>query len=165
MGEKSAAVIQLLNDKTLDKQTRDQKIIDVVMPIVNFPLLVKLAIGKKHWYKIDKVKRDYLVDLLLKKLQRFYLNKLDLYFTNETIEVKGAEYRDNRIYVITDLVTARGRIEITFKFFKSDRDWKAYDVELLGISVVRLYRGQFSAILRYGTVDDLIEKIKVSYND
>ena len=40
---------------------------------------------------------------------------------------------------------------------KKGDDWKAYDVVIDGISLVRNYRGQFAAILRASSYEHLVQ--------
>ena len=49
---------------------------------------------------------------------------------------------------------------MTYKLYKSKKDWKIYDLEIQGVSIIRSYRSQFSSILESGTVDDLLLKLE-----
>ena len=49
-----------------------------------------------------------------------------------------------------------------YKLYQSESDWKIYDVEIQGVSIIRSYRSQFSEILKNGTFDDLMLKLKES---
>lgn len=40
------------------------------------------------------------------------------------------------------------------------RDWKIYDVEIQGVSILLTYRSQFNDILRSGTVNDLLSRLE-----
>uniref|UniRef100_UPI003A88854D ABC transporter substrate-binding protein n=2 Tax=Helicobacter TaxID=209 RepID=UPI003A88854D len=39
-------------------------------------------------------------------------------------------------------------------------DWKIYDVDILGISVIQTYRSQFSDILAHSDFQTLLAKLK-----
>jgi len=43
---------------------------------------------------------------------------------------------------------------------QSVRDWKIYDVEIEGVSILLTYRSQFNDILRSGTVKDLLSQLE-----
>jgi len=49
-----------------------------------------------------------------------------------------------------------------YKLYHSESEWKIYDVEIQGVSIIRSYRSQFSEILKNGTIDDLLLKLEKS---
>jgi phospholipid transport system substrate-binding protein len=55
-------------------------------------------------------------------------------------------------------------ISMTYKLYKSKRNWKIYDMEIEGISVIVTYRSQFDQILDKGTFDDLLLKLEPPEN-
>ena len=155
--EKIKIVIQLIKNKEMDEDTRNQKIIDVTMPIIDFERMVKLSIGRSTWLRISSAQKKAFMDIFLKRLQETYLDKLNRY-TDEKVIMKGAKRDGNRIRVETDLITKVGHIEIVYKFLKSKNEWKAYDAEILGISIVSIYRRQFFYYLKFNSFDRLIER-------
>jgi len=157
--EKIEAVIELLKNKKIDKQERNNKIIEVTMPIIDFERMAKLSLGQKTWNRIDDAQKKQFMRIFLKRLQESYLDKLDRY-TDESVIIKNSIRQGNRIQVETDLVTKLGNIEIVYKFLKSQNKWKAYDAEIYGISIVSLYRKQFYYYLKFNTFDSLIKKLK-----
>ena len=51
---------------------------------------------------------------------------------------------------------------ITYKFYQSKNGWKIYDAEINGTSVILSNRSEYDAILRNGSMDDLLTKLKQS---
>ena len=49
-----------------------------------------------------------------------------------------------------------------YKFYNTNNNWKIYDIEIQGVSIIRSYRSQFNEILQRGTMDDLFEKLEKS---
>jgi len=49
---------------------------------------------------------------------------------------------------------------ITYKFYQSKNGWKIYDAEINGTSVILSNRSEYDAILRNGSIDDLLTKLK-----
>ena len=47
-----------------------------------------------------------------------------------------------------------------YKFYSSSEGWKAYDVEVNGVSLIKSYQAQFSEIFKNGTVEDLLKELK-----
>lgn len=152
-------VIEYVKDKSLDKPTRNKKIIDTVVPFFDFEFMAKVSLGKKHWKASSKPKRELFVERFVKRLQDSYLDKLDLY-TDEEVVVEEAKRVKKRIFVITNLVTKEDKMEMIYKFRNTRNGWKVYDIEILGVSIVQTYRSQFSGFLRQNSMDDLLEKLK-----
>jgi len=45
---------------------------------------------------------------------------------------------------------------------KAGSGWKIYDVELQGVSIVQTYRSQFDGVMKDGTIDDLMARLRKS---
>ena len=154
-------VIDTLKRKDLDKKTKDQKIIDAVVPFFDFDRMAKLSLGKKGWVAMNKTQRAEFSDLFVKRLQEFFLEKLDIY-TDEEVVVEEAKKVKKRIHVITHLVSKDDKMEMVFKFYKTKKGWKVYDVIILGVGMVQTYRSQFSSILKKSSVEELLKRLRVS---
>lgn len=156
--DKIDIVIGLLQ-KEKDKAKRNKLIIEAIDPIFDFEQMAKLSMGKKHWVGMSKAQRKEFLELFVTRLQESYLEKLDLY-TNEKVEIEKAKQVKSRIYVTTKLISGGEAMEMIYKFFKSRQGWQVYDVEILGVSVVATYRSQFQGLLRDGTYEDLLAKMR-----
>jgi phospholipid transport system substrate-binding protein len=51
-----------------------------------------------------------------------------------------------------------------YKLYKSKQEWKIYDIEIQGVSLISTYRSQFDEILRNKTIDDLLVKLEKPEN-
>ena len=90
------------------------------------------------------------------------MEKLDLY-TDEKVSIDAVDQpEENRINVVTNLVSKDDKKEMIYKFYKNGPKWMVYDVEILGVSIVATYRSQFAGILKTGTVEDLLQKLRTS---
>jgi len=154
------AVIDHIRDKSLDKKTRNEKIIAAIAPMFDFSQMAKLSMGKKNWSLMNPAQRQEFIDLFSVRLQESYLEKLDLY-TDEEVVVDQAELVKNRIHVSSHLVAKDDKIEMIYKFFKKkNQDWKVYDVEIMGVSIVQTYRSQFAGILKNQSIEDLLQRLR-----
>ena len=157
--ERITKVIQLLKNKALDKKERNKRIVEVVNPLFDFKRMARLSLGKKHWVKMTKAQKKEFSALFVKRLQESYLEKLELY-TDEDVVIEKAKQVKKRIHVLTRLVSKDDKKDMVYKFYKSKRGWRVYDVVILGVSVVQTYRSQFSGLLRKGTMEDILEKLR-----
>lgn len=155
------AVMVLLKDNGLDKPQRNEQIIDIITPIFDYKTMAKLSLGKKYWPKLSPEKKTIFSDLFVARLQKSYLDKLDIY-TDEKILYGEPQMSGKKAHLPTTLVSKDNRIEVLYKFYRSNVGWKVYDVEIGGVSVIQTYRSQFNGVLKEGSIDDLIEKLKTN---
>jgi phospholipid transport system substrate-binding protein len=153
------AVFNVLQKKDLEQQAKNKEIVDIVTPMFDFELMARLSLGKKHWSGLPQDKKDKFTELFIKRLKTSYLNNFNLY-TNEKVTYEPAVQVKTKIHTPTHLVSKDKKISILYKFYKAEKDWKIYDLEIQGVSIIRSYRSQFSSILESGTVDDLLLKLE-----
>jgi phospholipid transport system substrate-binding protein len=157
--ERIAMVIETIKRKDIDKAARDQIIIDTVVPFFDFDLMAQLSLGKTAWGQMTRPQRDEFTSLFVVRLQESYLEKLDLY-TDEEVEIGEAQRNKNRIHITTYLVTATDKMEMIYKFYQKGDEWKVYDIEILGVSIVQTYRSQFAGVLRTNNIEELLAKLR-----
>ena len=154
------AVVVLLQDKTTEKTRRNEQILDIIAPIFDYQTMAKLSLGKKHWPSLSQEQQVAFSDLFSKRLQASYLDKLDLY-SDEKVLYGAAQAEGKQVHVPTTLISKDSKIEMLYKFYSSAEGWKIYDVEIGGVSVIQTYRSQFDGVLSAGTIDDLLEKLRI----
>ena len=151
--------ITILRNKELNQETREKKINQIVNSIFDFPLMAKLALGREHWPKLTPPQREKFTRLFVERLKTSYREKITLY-TNEEVVFKPAIKKKSTVYIPMELKSKDKKVAILHKLRKVDKRWKAYDVEIQGISILLTYRSQFDDILRKGTVEDLLSRLE-----
>ena len=73
------AAIEIMQKKDLEQKAKNKKIIAIVTPIFNFPLMAKLSLGRKYWPGLSKEKKERFTYLFIKRLKASYVDKLTLY--------------------------------------------------------------------------------------
>ena len=160
--EKVNEVVDQIRNKSLDKKTRNEKIIETISPMFDFSQMAKLSMGKKNWKRMNTKQRQEFNKLFVKRLQESYLEKLDLY-TDEEVVVGEAVRVEKRIHVTSNLVSKDNKMEMIYKFYKKkSQGWKVYDVKIMGVSIVQTYRSQFAGILKNQSIEDLLKKLRES---
>ncbi len=81
-------------------------------------------------------------------------------YTDEEILYGEPVANGTKVQMSTSLISKDSSIEMVYKFYRSSVGWQIYDVEIGGVSVIQTYRSQFDGVLRDGSIDDLIEKLK-----
>ncbi len=159
--EKVDIVINILRDENINQEQKKEGILEAIEGLFDFGLMAKLSLGKTHWKALNKEKRKEFSDLFVERLKLSYLDKLDLY-TDEEVVIESAKMTNkNRVEVLTYLVSKDDKNEMLYKLYKSKKgEWKVYDVDVLGVSIVQTYRSQFSGILKKESMDQLMKRMR-----
>ncbi len=153
------AVVLTLQKEDIDQKDKEKQISKIVSPIFDFPLMAKLALGRKHWPKFTPPQREKFTRLFTERLKRSYWEKIALY-KDEKVLFKPTVKKKKTIYIPTELIHEDKKVAILYKLRKVDKRWKIYDVEIQGVSILLTYRSQFDEILRRGTVEDLLSRLE-----
>jgi phospholipid transport system substrate-binding protein len=154
-----AAVFAVLQKQDLDQKAKKSEIIDIVNPMFDFSLMAKLTLGRKYWPGLTLQQKESFTQLFIKRLRASYLDSLMLY-TDEKVLYEAPVEVKQKIHIPTYLVSQNEKISIRYKFYHSESNWKVYDLEIQGVSIIRSYRSQFYEILKSGTFDDLLTKLE-----
>ena len=154
-----AAVFAVLQKQDLDQEAKNGEIIEIVNPMFDFSLMAKLTLGRKYWPSLTPEQKESFIQLFIKRLRASYLDSLTLYTDEKVIFETPVEVKQ-KIHIQTYLVSQNNKISIRYKFYHSESNWKIYDLEIQGVSIVRSYRSQFHEILKSGTIDDLLTKLQ-----
>lgn len=157
--EKTEAVLKILPENDIDEQVKKKQIMDIVGPIIDFQLMAKLTMGKANWGKLNENQQKEFVDLFVKRLEKSYLDKSSMYCCVKVF-YKPAIARGNKIYVPVEVETKDNPLKILYKFYSSSEGWKAYDIEVNGVSLIKSYQTQFSEVLKNGTPEDLLANLR-----
>jgi phospholipid transport system substrate-binding protein len=153
------AVVTVLQKKDLEQQAKNNEILDIITPMFDFELMARLSLGKKHWSGLSQDKKERFTELFIKRLKASYLNNFSMY-TDEKVFFEPSVQVKKKIHTPTYLVSKDKKISILYKFYKGEKIWKIYDLEIQGVSIIRSYRSQFSSILESGSIDDLLLKLE-----
>jgi phospholipid transport system substrate-binding protein len=153
------AVFVVLQKEDLDQAAKNTQVIDIVTPMFDFALMSKLTLGRKHWPRLSKENKEKFKELFINLLKESYRDKLTLY-TDETVVYDDPLQVKNKIHIPTHLISKGNQISMLYKLYRSKKQWKIYDIEIQGISMISTYRSQFDEILNNGTIEDLLLKLE-----
>lgn len=158
---KLKAVIAVLQKNELELEAQKKEIVEIVTPIFDFSLMAKLTLGRKYWPGLAKEQQERFTELFVKRLKESYLEKLTRStYTDEKIIYNPPLEVKNKIHIPTYLISKDNKISMLYKLYKSEQDWKIYDIEIEGVSIITTYRSQFDQVLSKGTIDDLMKKLE-----
>ena len=85
----------------------------------------------------------------------------DNYTNEKVIPISQNLISDSKAVVQVTVFWNNIEIPVEIKMVRPSDSWKAYDIFVLGISVVRFYGAQFQEILRKETPDQIIDRLKL----
>jgi phospholipid transport system substrate-binding protein len=113
----------------------------------DFEEFSRLALGA-GWARFDPAERREFVELFARFLSEYYLGELLQRYAGETVVLlRQRAVAPQRAVVELEVLWRRRRVPVEVRMLDRGGGWKAYDVALLGVSAVMLYRAQLQAIL------------------
>jgi phospholipid transport system substrate-binding protein len=155
-------VILIVENKKLTKDERNGAIVKSLTPLFDFELMAKLSLGNR-WKDLSDAEKERFVALYVERMKQSYSSKIDAY-KDEKVEIKKIEQsKEDRITLVSDLVSKTEKLEIAYKFHKpkapiaSKDSWLIYDVEILGVSILKTDIAQFKEFLQTKSMAELID--------
>ena len=109
--------------------------------------------------QLSPAQREKFTRLFIERLKTSYREKIALY-TDEEVVFKPAIKKKSTVYIPMELKSKDKKVAILHKLRKVDKRWKAYDVEIQGVSILLTYRSQFNDIISKGTIEDLLSRLE-----
>ena len=156
------SVLEILKDKGTEREGKKDRVMAVVDPVFDFQLMAKLVLGRKHWTAFSSGQRKEFSDLFVKQLRDSYFEKVDI-LTDEKVEFeKPSEKGKRKAEMLTYIVSKDERYAMLYKLYRDadEKDWKVYDVEIEGISLVKSYGAQYDQFLSESSPKELLEKMR-----
>jgi phospholipid transport system substrate-binding protein len=162
------AVLKILSDPELKKQAkaveRRRAIRTVANDIFDFNEISRRSLAV-HWQARAPAERQEFVALFGDLLENSYISKIESY-SGEKIVYAGETVDGQLATVKTRLVTRQGtEVPVEYRMFLRDDRWRAYDVNIEGISLVANYRAQFNTIISRSGYQDLVAKLKAKRDE
>lgn len=154
-------VMTAVRNNELNADEKMEKVMGVVTPIFDLPLMAKLTLGRKNWPKFSMKQREIFTDLFVKQLQESYMGNVEM-VADEEVKFEAPFYKSKKVHMMTRFITKEDLIEILYKLYfeKKAKKWRVYDVEIQGISIVKSYGMQYDQVLQNETVETLLQKME-----
>ena len=151
--------IHILQTSNKNIESIAKEIFTMFDSIFDYHLMAQLSLSKKYKTLSPSQQKEFDV-AFEKNLKRSFTDKLHLY-KDETMKVLGGQKTKANRYNLKTSIILDGKIHyITFKFHEFNQDWKIYDVDILGISVIQTYRSQFVDIISQEGFEKLLQKLE-----
>ena len=158
--KKVSVIFDLLGKQDIEKNERNEKIVGELNEIMDFKLAAYLSLGK-HWKKISKTQKKEFVETFQQYINNYIVEKIDLY-TNQKIDIGDSKIvKKGRAELEIGILSGGEILQVNFKLRKNKKkEWRVYDVDIEGVSLITTFRSQFSGVLKNSSFEELLEKLK-----
>ena len=152
----------VLQDQELKKPERTEERVTRLKNIADsrfdYEEMAKRSLGGQ-WDKLgDREQREFVI-LFTEFLTNTYMEKIRDY-AGEEVKFLNERLEGNYAEVKSFMVRKKTEIPLDYRLLLKGGEWKAYDVVVDGISLVRNYREQFAAILRSSSYEQLAQMLR-----
>jgi phospholipid transport system substrate-binding protein len=112
-----------------------------------------------NWIPLTNEQRDEFVDLFKSFLSDRYASKIEDY-SGEQVEYLGERLDGQYAEVRTKLHSTKVEIPMDYRLINKAGKWYAYDIVVDGVSLVKNYRSQFTAIIRSSSYEELLNRLR-----
>ena len=142
-------VLKILSDPELKREAKSGErralIRTVANDIFDFTEISQRSLAR-HWPARTPAERQEFVQLFGDLLEHSYITKIETY-SGEKIQYAGEVPDGEQAVVKTRIVTKQGtEIPVDYRMFLKAERWRAYDVNIEGVSLVANYRTQFNTV-------------------
>ena len=161
-------VLRVLQDPALkaDARTTERRatIRAIANEIFDFTAISQRSLGR-HWQGRSPAEREEFVRLFTDILEKSYITRIEGY-SGEKIAYVGEQLDGDLATVKTRIVTRQGgEIPVDYRMFLNGARWRAYDVNIEGVSLIGNYRGQFNAIVQRASFQELLVKLRAKQEE
>lgn len=143
-------IIGILTDPKLatpqNQEERYRLVVATVEEFFDFTEISMRTLGPR-WRELEDGERRRFIELFKHFLEKNYIDRVDSYCGEEVV-VKDQEIREDRrgnrfARVNTDFVMKSQTVPINYRLLYRGGNWRVYDVDIEGVSLVRNFRSQF----------------------
>jgi phospholipid transport system substrate-binding protein len=146
-----------LNDKPDERRAAVFKIAE---DVVDFGEIARLSLGR-HWQRLSAAEHTEFTHLLATVIERSYMTYVESY-DGEKVTYTGETIDGDRAVVRSKIVTKQGeQTRVDYRMVRAPGGtWRIYDIVMEGVSLVSSYRAQFNQVMRTGSYQDLVHRLK-----
>lgn len=153
--------LSILANKNLNSQQKQDQVTALFDPFFDYALMAKLSLGSRNYLALSPDQQDRYTSAFKAMLKRVYAGRLKDY-KDESIVIDGLENpQASRAWLNMHIDSKGKRYDLMYKFYDAGegRGWLVYDIDIVGVSIVQNYKGQFADIMANGGYDELLSKL------
>ena len=169
--ETSEKILEIINKDAQELQNNPkevERLVDeILLPVIDINAFSKLVLAY-NWRKASVSQRKRFIKEFKGMLIRPYTKYLVDYAGTKVrlVPKKGSQQNPKRQVVFTEvIVPGTPPLAVDYSFRFNDGKWKAYNVTVDGLSLVHLFRTDFTREINETSLDALIERLSKSNLD
>ena len=148
------------NNSLAQKEISQKNLFEITRSVFDFEEFSRLVLAS-YLKKFTLQQQMDFVNVFSEFLGKVYLNKLQEKYRDEKVIYLNQEIINiNRALVNITVLWRSMEVPVKIRMVKRKEKWKAYDINVSGISAVLNYRAQFKEILRKESPELVIQKLK-----
>lgn len=135
---------------------------DIVLPIIDLQSMGKLILGK-HWKTASDQQRMDFVEQFKLMLIRTYAKSVADFGDAEIVILPNEDAQKGKFYRVKTQVSLSGSAPLNVDYMfrqQKDMQWKAFDLVVDGLSMVKNFRSSFGREITETSLDALIDRIR-----
>jgi phospholipid transport system substrate-binding protein len=164
-------VVRILEDPLYQdgnrKEDQRQKLWEIMFQVYDFREFSRRVLGA-HWKSFNRQQRDEFVRVFSEFLGKFYIGRLQERYNQSQNRFKKEWVSYLRQQMISDTLALveievdwkNRKIPATIRLTNRTGKWKVYDLSVMGINAVGIYRAQFKWMLSKKSPQQTIGRIK-----
>jgi phospholipid transport system substrate-binding protein len=131
-----------------------------ILPVVDIQASARLVLGH-YWRTATPAQRSAFVEQFKTLLIRTYSKSISQYPDSKIQYLNNRDTSDGRFATVHTRVVPPGHKPITvdYSLYKTNGDWKIYDLTISGLSLVQSYRSTYSEEIQQTSLDALIKRL------
>jgi phospholipid transport system substrate-binding protein len=148
-------VLEILQDADMDAPTKKDRISHQMQDFLDIQSMVRRTLGS-YWDDANEDQRSRFADLFIKVMEGTYLNKIDDYSVDGTVEYVKTRVKDNKAIVDTIIKAKDLEIPVQYRMLYFNDRWQVFDLVIDGISLIKNYNTSYGEIIRRDGYDGLL---------
>ena len=154
---------EVLRDPALQGESANKlkrkKILSILDNVFDYVELSKRTLSR-NWNKLNPDQREEFQKLYKALLEKVYMDKILAYTDQEIVFGKERTLGRNKVEVESKIVSGSLVTPIHFRMILKNGEWRAYDVVIEGISLVKNYRSQFKRVIKKKSLEGMLEVLR-----
>ncbi|WP_168787426.1 MlaC/ttg2D family ABC transporter substrate-binding protein [Paraburkholderia aromaticivorans] len=129
-----------------------------ILPYTDINRTTKLVMGR-YWRTATPVQQEQVVTQFTLLLIHTYSGALALLRPDQRFQFPPSRIdpSDTDVVVRTIAMDTGGPVEIDYRLYRTPQGWRVYDLNLMGVWLVQIYRHQFDEEVQKNGIDGLIK--------
>jgi len=157
MSQKVAEAVNIMRSDT-PKDAKPAKIFALFDDYFDYKMMAKLSLAK-HYASLSPAQIAEFNKAFEAHLKRSFIEKLSLYTDQDMKVLSKQSPSDKRRVLKTQVIGEQKNYDIDFKFYPNGSDWRIYDVDIVGVSLIQTYRSQLGDVTQSLGFDELIKRL------